>query len=276
MHDHGGDAGIRRADPLGHGGGAVVCVGERRRAVDRERDEHDEALVGLERAECARRAAGELDDLALDPRELLRGDASGRSLGERLEVGLDRAHLRDVPLDRTLDLLGERVRNGEVEVAWELHVERHLEPFTGVDQDEIVKLAYLGDGRAREGILKLREALREDEAPYLDRLLAATSDLRVCRLAVQTEAGGRTVRGCLFNAAAEAKTDLGVKIRGLEAPVVTGTPVGAPPNLLVEQVLGVPGELPTQTGLAFSARVAAEGGSPLVWEAVADRADLLR
>jgi hypothetical protein len=137
-------------------------------------------------------------------------------------------------------------------------------------------LAYLGDARAREGILKLREALREDEAPYLDRLLAATSDLRVCRLAVQTEASGRSVRGCLFNAAAEAKKDLGVKLRGLDAPVVTGTPVGAPPNLLVEQVLTVPGELATQTGFAFSARVSAEGGTPLVWEAVADRADLLR
>jgi hypothetical protein len=137
-------------------------------------------------------------------------------------------------------------------------------------------LAYLGDPRAREGILKLREALREDEAPYLDRLLAATSELRVCRLAVQVEGGGRGVRGCLFNAAAEAKKDLGVKLRGLDAPVVTGTPVGDPPNLLVEQVLGVPGELATQTGFAFSARVPAEGGSPLVWEAVADRVDLLR
>jgi hypothetical protein len=137
-------------------------------------------------------------------------------------------------------------------------------------------LAYLGDPRAKEGILKLREALREDEAPYLDRLLAATSDLRVCRLTVQAEAAGRSVRGCLFNAGAEAKKDLGVKLRGLDAPVVTGTPVGAPPNLLVEQILGVPGELATQTGFAFSARVPAEGGSPLVWEAMADRIDLLR
>lgn len=137
-------------------------------------------------------------------------------------------------------------------------------------------LAFLGDPRAREGILKLREALREDEAPYLDRLLAATGELRVCRLAVQNEGGGRSVRGCLFNAAAETKKDLGVKIRGLDAPVLTGMPVGAPPNLLTEHVLGVPGELPTQTGFAFSARVPAEGGSPLVWEAVADRADLLR
>ncbi len=137
-------------------------------------------------------------------------------------------------------------------------------------------LAYLNDPRAKDGILKLREALREDEAPYLDRLLAATSDLRVCRLAVQNEAGGRSVRGCLFNAAAEAKKDLGVKLRGLDAPVVNGLPVGAPPNLLVEQVLGVPGELPTQTGFTFSGRVPAEGGSPLVWEALADRVDLLR
>ena len=116
-----------------------------------------------------------------------------------------------------------------------------------------------------------------DRAVFVvDRLIAATSDLRVCRLSVQNESGGRGVRGCLFNASTETRKDLGVKIRGLDAPVVSGTPVGAPPNLLVEQVLAVPGELPTQTGFAFSGRVPAEGGSPLVWEAIADRVDLLR
>jgi len=137
-------------------------------------------------------------------------------------------------------------------------------------------LSYLGDPRAKEGILKLREALREDEAPYLDRLLQATADVRVCRLAVEAAASGRTVRGCVFNAGAEPRKELGVKLRGLDAAVLSSTPVAAPPNLLVEQVLSVPGELAPATGLAFSGRIPSDGGSPVAWEGVADRIDLLR
>ena len=52
-------------------------------------------------------------------------------------------------------------------------------------------LAFLGDPRAREGALELREALREDEAPYLARLLQALGELRVCQLSV---AGSGAVR----------------------------------------------------------------------------------
>jgi hypothetical protein len=137
-------------------------------------------------------------------------------------------------------------------------------------------LAYLGDPRAREGILRLREALREDEAPYLDRLLYATSEARVCRLDVETVGAGRSVQGCLFNASTEPRKDLGVKLRGLDAPVLSSTPVAAPPNLLVEEVLSVPGELGAKTGFSFSGRLPLEGGSPVVWETVVDRVDLLR
>jgi hypothetical protein len=137
-------------------------------------------------------------------------------------------------------------------------------------------LAYLADPRAKEGILKLREALREDEAPYLGRLLAAISEVRVCRLNVRDEAGGHALSGCLFNSSAEPRRDLGVKLRGLDAGVLTGDPVGAPPNLLLEQVLAIPGELSPQTGVTFSGRIAAGEGAPAAWEALADRVDLLR
>jgi hypothetical protein len=137
-------------------------------------------------------------------------------------------------------------------------------------------LAFLGDSRAKEGILKLREALREDEAPYLGRLLAAVSDVRVCRLNLRDEAGGHALGGCLFNSSAEPRRDLGVKLRGLDAAVLTGDPIGAPPNLLLEQVLAIPGELPAQTGVTFSGRISAGESSPAAWEALADRVDLLR
>jgi hypothetical protein len=137
-------------------------------------------------------------------------------------------------------------------------------------------LAYLGDPRAREGLLKLREALREDEAPYLDRLLQATGDVRVCRLAVKQDMAGVSVSACLFNVSAETKKELGVKVRGLDAAVLASDPVGNPPNLVSEQVLGVPGELLTQTGVVVSGRFAALDVVPAAWEAIADRQDLLR
>jgi len=137
-------------------------------------------------------------------------------------------------------------------------------------------LAYLGDPRAREGLLKLREALREDEGPYLDRLLQATSELRVCRLGVKQDASGANVNGCLFNTTTETKKELGVKLRGLDAPVLASDPVGNPPNLVVEQVLGVPGELAAQSGVVFTGRLPRLDAVPAAWEAIADRQDLLR
>ena len=137
-------------------------------------------------------------------------------------------------------------------------------------------LAFLGDPRAREGTLALREALREDEAPYLGRLLQAIGELRVCRLAVKDDRENRRVSGCLYNASGETKTNLGVKIRGLDGAVRGSNPVGAPPNLLVEEIIAVPGELASRTGVSFSATLFAEGAPPAAWEPVADRIDLLR
>src|SRR5262249_4127493 len=96
-------------------------------------------------------------------------------------------------------------------------------------------LAFLGDQRARDGALQLREALHEDEAPYLGRLLQAIGDLRACRLEVRDVRDTRSVKGCLYNASAEPKTNMGVKLRGLDSAVRSSDPVGAPPNLAVEE-----------------------------------------
>ncbi len=137
-------------------------------------------------------------------------------------------------------------------------------------------LAYQNDPRAREGMLALREALREDEAPYLDRLLAAIGDVRVCRLAVKDEGGKQRASGCLYNASNEPKRELGVKLRGLDGPVLASDPVGTPPNLLFESTTEIPGELAAKTGAAFSTTIDTKGLKIAAWEAVADRADLLR
>jgi hypothetical protein len=98
----------------------------------------------------------------------------------------------------------------------------------------------------------------------------------VCRLEVRDARDTRSVKGCLYNASAEPKTNMGVKLRGLDAPVRTGDPVGAPPNLVVEEIIAVPGELASRTGVSFSATLFAQGAPPAAWETVADRIDLLR
>jgi hypothetical protein len=137
-------------------------------------------------------------------------------------------------------------------------------------------LAFQGDPRAREGLLALREALREDEAPYLDRLLATIGDVRVCRLAVKDEGAKQRATGCLYNSSNEPKRELGIKLRGLDGPVLASDPVGTPPNLLFEATTEIPGELAARTGAAFSTPVDTKGLRIATWEAVADRADLLR
>jgi hypothetical protein len=134
-------------------------------------------------------------------------------------------------------------------------------------------LAYLGDPRAKEALVRLREAMREDEAPYLSRLIDATRDVRVCRL--RPESTGK-VSGCLHNTSAEAKKDLGVKVRALAAPPDHERPTAEPPQLLGETILAVPGEIAPKSGVVFSGRLAPSSGEPGAFEAVADRVDLLR
>ena len=114
--------------------------------VERERDQHDEAVARRERAQLPRRPAGDLDDRAFDLGRVVCEPAPGRRVGERLEVRLHGAHLRDVPVDRPLDLLRDRVGLVEREVARELQVQRRLDPVVGVDQRQVVELADVRDG----------------------------------------------------------------------------------------------------------------------------------
>lgn len=137
-------------------------------------------------------------------------------------------------------------------------------------------LAFLGDPRAKEGVLALREALRDDEAPYLTRLIQALSDVRVCDVRVTARGGKADVAACIHNLGKEPRRDLGVKLRGLEHAVATDSPLAEPPTVLTETIVGVPGELAADTGRSLYFPLDLEGKSPLVFEAFADRQDLLR
>ncbi len=138
-------------------------------------------------------------------------------------------------------------------------------------------LAYLGDPRAHKAASDLREALREDEAPYLDRLLKATQPLRVCQLQVVGNGSPREVQACIYNASKELKENVGVKLRALSSSVHPENPVAPPPLIDTERVYGVDKSLPPETGVVLRGAMPVEDPSkPLAFEAWADRIDLLR
>jgi len=136
-------------------------------------------------------------------------------------------------------------------------------------------LSYFGDPRAKDAIMELREALREDEAPYLDRLLQAVSEIRACALKVSEYGESRSASACVFNASKEPRKNLGLRLRALDAAGLSENPSGAPPNVLSEATLPVPGELLPDTGVRVTGDFNLSGTKPLAFEAFADRIDLL-
>lgn len=134
-------------------------------------------------------------------------------------------------------------------------------------------LSFLGDPRARDAVLELREALREDEAPYLSRLLQAQLPVRVCRLEV--EPARRIGSACLFNSSSEVRRDLGLRVRALAGEVSHTSPVGSPPEVRVESSYRVPGELGADEGRVASFAFDPRGERIETFEAFADRFDLL-
>lgn len=134
-------------------------------------------------------------------------------------------------------------------------------------------LSFLGDPRARDAVLELREALREDEAPYLNRLIVAQAPVKVCKL--QIEPARQAGSACVFNAGAEAKKDLGLRVRALAQEVSHADPVGQPPEVRAEASYHVPGELAPNEGRAASFSFDLHGERVEAFEAFADRFDLL-
>ncbi|HVY28212.1 MAG TPA: hypothetical protein VHB79_16760 [Polyangiaceae bacterium] len=134
-------------------------------------------------------------------------------------------------------------------------------------------LTFLGDPRARDAVLELREALREDEAPYLNRLIVAQAPVKVCKLQVETarQAGS----ACLFNAGTEPRKDLGLRVRALAQEVSHADPVGQPPEVRVESSYHVPGELAPNEGKVATFAFDMRGEHAETFEAFADRFDLL-
>jgi hypothetical protein len=139
-------------------------------------------------------------------------------------------------------------------------------------------LAYLGDPRAKEAAFKLRDALREDEGPYLSRILQAVSDVRACQLDLDGHGAQRRIQVCAFNGSAEAKRDLAVRVNAFDGRVSHAHPTATPPLLVGDATLRVPGELAPGTGAVLSGTIDLSRASspPVEFEAAADRVDLLQ
>ena len=139
-------------------------------------------------------------------------------------------------------------------------------------------LAYLGDPRARQGVLELREALREDEAPYLDRLFRALGDVRTCALKVDNAGTVRPANVCVHNASADPQSDLAVRWRALDRRFDHRSPVAPPPLVIAEATYKIAGALAPGTGATVAASLDtsnADNIAPAAFEAFADRAELL-
>jgi hypothetical protein len=139
-------------------------------------------------------------------------------------------------------------------------------------------LSWLGDPRARDGALSLREALREDEAPYIDRLTWTFGEVRTCGVEATGGADARSVRVCVFNTTNEPRKNLALRMRALDRAFSHRTPVEAPPLVLAERTFKLSGELAPKTGSLASVVFETsnpDGTAPKVFEAYADRDGLL-
>jgi hypothetical protein len=120
-------------------------------------------------------------------------------------------------------------------------------------------LAYLGDPRAKEGAAKLRGALREEEASYLDRVLAAAEPSIACEIRGQTTHDGHTVKLCAHNRGSQERSGLSMRVRGLDREFDFRNPVAAPPIVVTEKRFDLPGNWPPGQGRWVSANLPNEG-----------------
>lgn len=128
-------------------------------------------------------------------------------------------------------------------------------------------LAFLGDERGKESILTLRDALHEDEAPYLNRLLLSQADLRVCQLHASGEGSTRAISACVYNASDKPLKDASVTVRGLDGRLSTLSPIDEPPGVLAESSFPLGFELAPRTGRSVRWTLDVADSAPRTYEA---------
>jgi hypothetical protein len=109
-------------------------------------------------------------------------------------------------------------------------------------------LAFLGDVRARELLLELRQGLEERQLTYVARLLDSVADVRVCQLHVSAVGSATRVQSCLYNAAERSHTEFELTLRALQPTAHPEDPGALPPRALAEETLAWSGPLPAHRG----------------------------
>jgi len=137
-------------------------------------------------------------------------------------------------------------------------------------------LSYLGDTRARDAALHLKDAMRAAEAPYLRRILSATGDVRVCDIELRKDKA-TTVGACVYNASDADLEGLGVQLNALNGSLDADHPLADPPEIRSQAKWQLPGKFKAQSGryarVPLPDGFLSEKGSSL--EVVTDRFDLL-
>jgi hypothetical protein len=122
-------------------------------------------------------------------------------------------------------------------------------------------LAFLGDERANNATIDLREALREEEAAYVDRVAHATGAVRACELSLRAEPGGeRRLAACVDNGSSDPRDRLELVVRGLDRAVDPLSPVGPPPFVVSETRVSLSGALEPGAGRRFEIALPAAVG----------------
>jgi hypothetical protein len=110
-------------------------------------------------------------------------------------------------------------------------------------------LGFLNDPQARDAALQLGDSLRETESTYLRRLVEALGDLRTCKVQVSGEGQHRHLNACVYNTIETPRTPVELVVRALDAKVTHTAPVAAPPEVLVERSVILPGSIAAKSGV---------------------------
>lgn len=130
-------------------------------------------------------------------------------------------------------------------------------------------LAFLGDERARQHAVELKAEGRELEGPYLERVLQASTPLRVCEVLRSREGTtSHAIECCVQNTSKRPQSALSLRVRGVDGRGDVQSPLTPPPLVFAESAYRVAGELAPRTGRAIelSFETAPSSPSPLLFE----------
>jgi hypothetical protein len=127
-------------------------------------------------------------------------------------------------------------------------------------------LAFLQDPRARTSTLELHNALRQEEGPYLDRVLHSTGELSACQLEVAPTqvAGQHRITGCAYNRTDQPIENATLRLQSLSDTPDPHRPTSSPPLVLAHDTVMLAGSLPAKAGrrFEFSAGLLSQSDQP--------------